>query len=940
MLGTFFPRKLSAWCLALSLSFRLPGPVTGRAAGGHRLPGQVAVAPGRWPVRSAETASGLSRHDVARREVTRGPTGNPDPRRTWAPTGPGAPGPPGYDDGTVPGYEFERRRAEPPRFRHPPAASQPGAAPQPPRRRPAAPGFEFGGAPRHGAPGRPPGTAVAEWAGLLRSLVPQPTRRSWPREVLARIEFRGLAVRLAVAVLAMTALGVAVVVTVGAGSGNPGPAPAASSLGFPPATLAGGRFTAAASGRGIVQSLGQVASDGAEIVAVGSQAGARVARAQFFVSGDDGRSWTTAAVRDPDGGTPPPGHAARLVAGGRGGWVAIGPDSVWTSADGRTWTLTSATGLPLRPGDQISVLARTAAGFFAAGSGVVGGTRTPAVFLSANGTSWRRLGAGRLRLPVTAGRALDIRYAAAAGSRVLIGGDVAGAASGEVTGAAWLSRDGGATWTPVATPGGHGGQPRLAGLAAVGTGFVLVRSAVARGGPAADVYRSADGTAWTFQATLGVDPAVVNGGPGGAVIAGRQGPTVTAFVSANGASWRRVGLLGSAAAESVSGAAIAGVGGLVVAGTTSAGPDSRQPVLTVAGPRSAPARIGARQVPGAFDPELAVNAVAAAGGTLVAAGSANGFPAAWASADGGSSWTRAAGRALQGRPGLQQLTSVTHGGAGWLAVGGVIAGAARHPVVVGSADGRTWQAADGEAAFAAPGLVTEQAAAGRGGYVIVGYQDARGTTAAAWWSAGLAGWQRAAVPPGPQGAQGPQGTQGAQGTQMLAAAAAPAGFVAVGRSGAGPAAWTSPDGRHWSQVNLPVPVGARRAVLQHVASSGRIVAAVGTALTDAGQQVPFAARSADGGAVWTESALPVPSGAAAVTAAGAFGSTQGHRDVVVWTSPDGSAWRAATPSGQGLTGPGIQAITALAISGSTLTGVGFTASPAGEQPIYWQSPIR
>ena len=46
------------------------------------------------------------------------------------------------------------------------------------------------------------------------------------------------------------------------------------------------------------------------------------------------------------------------------------------------------------------------------------------------------------------------------------------------------------------------------------------------------------------------------------------------------------------------------------------------------------------------------------------------------------------------------------------------------------------------------------------------------------------------------------------------------------------------------------------------------------------------------------------------------------------------------PGGQGLAGPGIQAITALTVSGSTRTGVGFTASPAGEQPVFWQSPVR
>ena len=90
---------------------------------------------------------------------------------------------------------------------------------------------------------------------------------------------------------------------------------------------------------------------------------------------------------------------------------------------------------------------------------------------------------------------------------------------------------------------------------------------------------------------------------------------------------------------------------------------------------------------------------------------------------------------------------------GWLAVGGVTANAAEHPVVVVSADGTSWQAADGERVFGAPGLFTEAAAANGQGYVIVGHQKIRQvrsgrtvsvrTVAAAWWSAGLTGWQRA-----------------------------------------------------------------------------------------------------------------------------------------------------------------------------------------------------
>ena len=185
---------------------------------------------------------------------------------------------------------------------------------------------------------------------------------------------------------------------------------------------------------------------------------------------------------------------------------------------------------------------------------------------------------------------------------------------------------------------------------------------------------------------------------------------------------------------------------------------------------------------------------------------------------------------------------------------------------------------------------------------------------------------------------------------MLAVTAGQPGFVAVGVHGNQPSAWTSADGRSWRQVDLPLPVGATRAVLEHVASIGRTVAAVGTAVTTTGRSVPFAAESANGGVSWAESALPDPAGLTSVTAltaagrtftaTGTYGSTPGHQNVVVWTSPNGSAWRAAEPAGQGLTGPGIQAITSLTASGNTLTGVGFSASPNGEQPVFWQAPVR
>ena len=161
----------------------------------------------------------------------------------------------------------------------------------------------------------PPG-AGAEWTGLLHSLRPGPPRRSRRAEFRAALRFRGAGLRVIVSILSMIVFGVAVAVVAGVNGTHPGPAPPPAALGFPPATLAGDDFTAAANGRGISQVLGGVASDGAEIVAVGSQQGASIARGQFFVSADDGRSWALGAVRAAGGGPPPPGHPARLVAGG------------------------------------------------------------------------------------------------------------------------------------------------------------------------------------------------------------------------------------------------------------------------------------------------------------------------------------------------------------------------------------------------------------------------------------------------------------------------------------------------------------------------------------------------------------------------------------------------------------------------------------------------
>jgi len=142
---------------------------------------------------------------------------------------------------------------------------------------------------------------------------------------------------------------------------------------------------------------------------------------------------------------------------------------------------------------------------------------------------------------------------------------------------------------------------------------------------------------------------------------------------------------------------------------------------------------------------------------------------------------------------------------------------------------------------------------------------------------------------------------------------------------------------------------AVKAELTRVTVNGHTLVATGTATASSGQTTPFAATSTDGGTTWTEASLPSPSGAATVTAVAATGGgftavgtfgVQGGQDVVIWTSADGKVWKANSPGVTGLGGQGIQEITALAVSGRTLTGVGFTATPARETPTIWRSPIR
>jgi hypothetical protein len=399
-------------------------------------------------------------------------------------------------------------------------------------------------------------------------------------------------------------------------------------------------------------------------------------------------------------------------------------------------------------------------------------------------------------------------------------------------------------------------------------------------------------------------------------------------------------------------AAIAvGVAGVVVLGANNGG-DAAAPSALAAG--FPPARSATADFGGGDGVAVQVAALAAAGATEVAAGSANRGCALWVSADGGSTWRRAALTPPEADGASDgQLAGVAHGPSGWLAVGGAAtAPAAAGPVVVGSQDGLTWTATGSRATFDGPGrIVTAAVAAGPGGYVIVG-QASTGprTVAAAWFAPGLTGWRRAAD-------ARPGALDGPGNRAMNAVSATGRGFVAVGAVGDRPAAWLSGTGRTWTLVTLALPSDAASAAFDYVAADGSVLAALGTEVTAAGQRRPFAAVSTNAGADWTPAQLPLPVGGAAASSAtaltaagGGFTATGtygvgGETDVVVWTLPaGGTAWTEAAPQGTGLAGPGMHAITALTATGATLTGVGFTSTSTSAamvtEPTIWQSPVR
>jgi hypothetical protein len=815
-----------------------------------------------------------------------------------------------------------------------------------------------GGPPANGAPGR----AAGRDGGPDVAGHPEPGGPS-------RRAGRGVLVGAGICVVVIV-LAIAGIVVTGHGGGGQ---PAGLIVTSPSAVLADGQFA----GPGgiprpaVPPALTGIAAVGSTVVAVGAQATLPSARPLVLTSADGGQTWQQAVLQVPGGATAGAGAVPLMIAGGQGKWLALGADATWTSADGRSWRLGPAIA-PVAAGDRVRALAQTGTGFLAVGENVhLQGTevvRSPVLWTTSDGLTWQREDAAQLRLPAGKGRVVALRWAAANGSTVLVAGDVTRTAARRQGGrlasvtiqsvVVWRTTNSGLTWARANPPVSNGATTGLAGLAATGSGVVAIRPGHTMGGvPDAVAYVATHGAAWRYAGKLrahrggALVVTAVSGSDDGAVVAGSAGAYRVAFVTVHGWSWRQTADLAESQAKTVTGVTVGPHGNVVAAGA------SAQPFLLLA--RTRRMLVGQAALAGAAATGVSVNGLGVNQGDQVAVGQDGREPAIWLRPAGGQ-WaqvTAPAPASWQGEgPGL---TTVVHGSAGWLAIGteggpgssaplgssGLLTvhavGGSGQPVMLTSADGRSWQPQAGPGPAAAPTLTLTGAAAGPSGYVVTGMQSRGGRPVPAlFWSADLRQWRA-------QGRWTGYSPAGQPASSLLAVAAGRAGFAAVGAIGNRPAVWLSRTGRDWLMQPLALPRGARGAVLQQVAIQGRRIAALGTQARGSGP-APFAAVSTDGGRTWRESLLPGPAHPATVTsittAGRGFAATgtvaaNGGQDVIVWWSADGQAWQVVRASGNGLSGPGTHAITGLAGLGGVVTGVGYAATPTGQHPILWHARI-
>ena len=337
-----------------------------------------------------------------------------------------------------------------------------------------------------------------------------------------------------------------------------------------------------------------------------------------------------------------------------------------------------------------------------------------------------------------------------------------------------------------------------------------------------------------------------------------------------------------------------------------------------------------------------MNGIAADGSAQVAVGSANGFPATWFSADAGTTWSRGTGAAatVLNRPGLQQLSGVVHGNAGWVAVGGVQSAAASAPSSLPPPMAGPGRPRTGPPSSRAP--ASSRSPRRRAGTAMS--SSGGGPSPAVD--------RRRLVVRGPVRLAARHGRHGRRAGRDRYLAADARGRRAPGRLPRRRLGRQSPrrlDLPGWPDLACgdPQPAGQRSpAQLQQVTVNGRrIVAArhvgdhgrpdgpVHRALGERGRHLDRpCCRPPAGLPRSPRSRRPAPgSPPPGRSAPSATRTSSSGRP------PTGSTGRRPPRRSASLGGQGVQEITALTVSGRTLTGVGFAASPASETPTIWRS---
>ncbi|MFC4058281.1 hypothetical protein ACFOWE_08250 [Planomonospora corallina] len=726
--------------------------------------------------------------------------------------------------------------------------------------------------------------------------------------------------------------------------------------------LAGGEFQSGdgtfvapvdGGGDGSSQVLNAVAAAGSTVVAVGSDTTRPVPRPLFLVSPDGGTTWRLGKVTGFTGQEGGP-TTVGLVAVGGDRWLAAGSEppgtagrtvGLWTSVDGHRWSAVDAGALTaFADGDRITDLARTASGFVAVGSTLLGdGAPGAAAWVSPDGRSWTRVETDEIGAPDRIG---GLKAVAARGDAVVALADAARGGSGSVV---LRSGDGGRSWSGSGVAL-DGVVPQPGTLAAVKKGFVLVpiRQRGAEGEVA--VHCSADGGRWErCGAITGLDPQGsgvkrLTATPEGVAAVTESGlERYAVHSSPDGRDWKRTADLGRVQG-SLRALALSGTGTLVVGGDERAAEvDNRLVLITAA--RGAEAKaVPLAEIEGLVRVARETARLAAGEGGFVAVGAVRGDAGIWVSPD-GEDWRAGGPAQILGGAHRQVLSDVAHGRRGWLAVGGTMSSpSSTEPLLVTSADGGAWRRVPAEGAlkpaagrdFLAPHAV----AAGPAGYVLAG--EERGTAASGpvlWFSADLRRYTRAEKLPA-----------GGAGVRLHDVSPTSSGYMAVGGSGTAGhetgVVWVSADGVTWTARKPLLPEGATSAGLRHVVTYGGQVVAVGVARTPEGGRA-FSAVSRDNGSTWETTWLPADRTAAvhdlAATADGVVAvgrqGEPGEEDSAVWTSEDGRSWQRHTPAQGRLSGDGVQWLGAVAVAGDQVVALGRSTTYDTDHLTLWRSTL-